>query len=184
MHAEHNIGYALEDLKTGVRNRAIRQGLRRTGPVGVKAAKTKLTRKSLAALAKSMGFTIKMYRKGEAYVLVVGPRRGFDTTKEIPNAGKTGVVTRKFGPTYIGWIIQMGRGPSVAKKKKFLAIPFDNGNEWKFRRAVKGTQPIKYMDAAFAAMKHWADEYLSEEFIRQVSLIEAKYASKGKSIYR
>lgn len=107
----------LNNLSRGMRNKGARQAVNYAAEPVSRDARARVRRKSdgTGALKKSVGKVVRSYRGGDAWVGVVGPRRGFDTMRRNL-FGKMA----KHVPAKISWLVEGGTASHFQPRLRWL----------------------------------------------------------------
>lgn len=200
LSADPYIQKALNEVKTGVFNRAMRQALRKLGGQSAKVSRTYLrgvAKRRTGQLDKSLGFVLKSYRRGGTVVLVFGPRRNFRLRLDMG-----GGYAMNVNPTKYGRLVEGGRAPVRPIHAKALRLPILSGFKrsktilptgaraasakarFLFRKSVRAAAPRPFMEPVYQSLSQSGGPIIAAYFEHELKTIARNYARKGKSILK
>lgn len=166
------VNSALEGVKVGVRNRVVKGAMRQLASKANKKAKDGLQRHRTKQLHRSLGIKYRSYKKGQIWTFVIGARRGFKARD------KDG---RNVNPVHYAHLVERGRSAVRPTRKMVLA---NRAAGIVYGRKVRAVQATPFLAPAFAMIQATASGYLAAEIPRLLALEVARYAAKGKSVYK
>lgn len=167
---------AIEGVKAGVANRVVKAALGKVARAAAKVAKARAPVGTTGQLKRSVGLSFKSQPKAGKWRYKVGPRRGYQAT----------VAGRKVNTTRYAHLAEFGRKAVKPRKRAALRLRSlsDNGRALVFTRAVRAAAPRPFLTPAWRQVAAGGLSRLAADVRAGISREAAKYAARGKSIYR
>lgn len=159
----------LDNVRDGIRNRILRQSLRKRGSVMSKRAKSLVTRRS-GLTAKSIGVVTRTKKNGP--IVVVGPRKHFVSI----------VDGRRHAPHKIAHLIEGGRREVKVKSGRIMANDQASPKQV-FGTKAKAVTARPFMAPVMAHEQSVGVNLLARDIERGIRNEIKKYKARGKTIY-
>jgi hypothetical protein len=172
LRGDREVKAALDGVKEGVKNRVVKAAAAKQARKAARSAKQLAPRGPSGRLKASEGTKFKSYRDRAVWVYVVGARFGF---AKVVNG-------RKYDPVYYAHLVEGGRRNTVRPKKgKALKLHSLGG----LVRGKASPYPgSRFMERSWRSLSGSGLSEMKADILAGVAREAAKYASKGKTIYR
>jgi hypothetical protein len=169
---------ALEGVKEGVKNRVLKDAVKKVGSRGNKKSKESLRHRRTRQLYRSIGLRPKSYKRGAVFLVVIGPRRGF---KIMGPDGKS------INPTQYAHLVERGRKALKPTAKQALTFVITRGRgkgSMRFARKVRAFRGTPFMGPSLEYMRLVAPWMTRQTLVEGIAREAAKYAARGKTIQK
>lgn len=193
------VAEAFHGVRAAVRNKVLKDACRKQAGKAAKVAKAYLTRKRTGQLARSVAYLYRTYKRGTAWLYVVGPRKGFRVrVSALTAAGQRTALNRlgrqkgrrkklsdreaaRFLDSYVdpakyAHLVEGGRKAVRPAKKRVMS-----GRGVVYGRHAAAVQPRPFMEPAAAAAAGGRAE-MTADVLDGIDREARKYAARGKGI--
>jgi hypothetical protein len=199
---------AFDGVKTVVKTKVLKGACRKQAGKAAKVGKSALSRKRTGQLHKSIAYIYRTYRRGNVWLYVVGPRKGFRVrVSDLTRAGQRAALRRigrkkgrrrvklteaqslKFLQSYVdpvkyAHLVEGGRKAVRPKEKKVLSgggAGSGTTGMTIYGKKARAVQPRPFMGPAAQSAATSADE-MTRDVMEGIDREASRYAAKGKTI--